>query len=143
MRMTAAVNSCDLRTPTECASYLLDCADILRVMPSKAIELSAFDAYKKFLSREDEHGKLKRPGPLLTGLAGAAAGDFKEHAICFAKHTNTGDSYRLISQTFAQPSWPEEVWQSSAVPKLLALTLQQEQLKLGVTGPILHNMHVT
>ncbi|KAL3135657.1 hypothetical protein ABBQ38_006136 [Trebouxia sp. C0009 RCD-2024] len=49
-------------------------ADILRVMPSKAIELTAFDAYKKLLSHEDENGKLKRPGPLLTGLAGAAAG---------------------------------------------------------------------
>ena len=50
------------------------CADILRVMPSKAIELTAFDAYKKLLSHEDGDGKLKRPGPLLTGLAGAAAG---------------------------------------------------------------------
>lgn len=49
-------------------------ADILRVMPSKAIELAAFDAYKKLLSREDEEGRLMRPGPLLTGLAGAAAG---------------------------------------------------------------------
>ena len=44
-------------------------------MPSKAIELTAFDAYKKLLSHEDENGKLKRPGPLLTGLAGAAAGN--------------------------------------------------------------------
>lgn len=43
-------------------------------MPSKAIELTAFDAYKKLLSHEDEDGKLKRPGPLLTALAGAAAG---------------------------------------------------------------------
>ena len=49
-------------------------ADILRVMPSKAIELTAFDAYKKLLSHEDGDGKLKRPGPVLTGLAGAAAG---------------------------------------------------------------------
>ena len=49
-------------------------ADILRVMPSKAIELTAFDAYKKLLSHDDEDGKSKRPGPLLTGLAGAAAG---------------------------------------------------------------------
>lgn len=55
-------------------------ADILRVMPSKAIELSAFDAYKKFLSHHDERGELKRPGPLLTGLAGAAAG------ICLLEH---------------------------------------------------------
>ena len=45
-------------------------------MPSKAIELTAFDAYKKLLSHEDEEGKLKRPGPLLTGLAGAAAGTY-------------------------------------------------------------------
>ena len=43
-------------------------------MPSKAIELTAFDAYKKLLSHEDANGKLKRPGPLLTALAGAAAG---------------------------------------------------------------------
>ena len=49
-------------------------ADILRVMPSKAIELAAFDAYKKLLSREGDDGKLMRPGPLLTALAGAAAG---------------------------------------------------------------------
>ncbi|KAL0033044.1 hypothetical protein WJX77_012276 [Trebouxia sp. C0004] len=49
-------------------------ADILRVMPSKAIELAAFDAYKKMLSHEGDNGKLMRPGPLLTGLAGAAAG---------------------------------------------------------------------
>ncbi|KAA6425606.1 MAG: hypothetical protein FRX49_04503 [Trebouxia sp. A1-2] len=49
-------------------------ADILRVMPSKAIELAAFDAYKKLLSHEGDDGKLMRPGPLLTGLAGAAAG---------------------------------------------------------------------
>lgn len=54
---------------------MLPChADILRVMPSKAIELTAFDAYKKLLSHEDRDGKLKRPGPLLTALAGAAAG---------------------------------------------------------------------
>lgn len=58
----------------------MQCADILRVMPSKAIELSAFDAYKKFLSHEDEQGKLKRPGPLLTALAGAAAGRSKDFA---------------------------------------------------------------
>ena len=43
-------------------------------MPSKAIELTAFDAYKKLLSHEDADGNLKRPGPLLTALAGAAAG---------------------------------------------------------------------
>lgn len=43
-------------------------------MPSKAIELTAFDAYKKLLSHKDEEGTLKRPGPLLTGFAGAAAG---------------------------------------------------------------------
>ncbi len=49
-------------------------ADILRVMPSKAIELAAFDAYKKMLSHEGDDGKLRRPGPLLTALAGAAAG---------------------------------------------------------------------
>ena len=51
------------------------CADILRVMPSKAIELTCFDAYKRLLSHKDEEGKLCRPGPLLTGLAGAAAGN--------------------------------------------------------------------
>ncbi len=43
-------------------------------MPSKAIELAAFDAYKKLLSHEDENGKLMRPGPVFTALAGAAAG---------------------------------------------------------------------
>ena len=57
-------------------------ADILRVMPSKAIELTAFDAYKKLLSHEGEDGKLKRPGPLLTALAGAAAGNTSTSSSC-------------------------------------------------------------
>ena len=57
-----------------CTKLLTLVSDILRVMPSKAIELAAFDAYKKLLSHEDANGKVMRPGPLFTGLAGAAAG---------------------------------------------------------------------
>jgi hypothetical protein len=45
-------------------------ADIIRVIPSKAIELAAFDLYKSLLTRHTSH----KPGPLFTGLAGAAAG---------------------------------------------------------------------
>ena len=58
-----------------CRALCVWAADILRVMPSKAIELAAFDAYKKLLSHTDPDGKLMRPGPLLTGLAGAMAGN--------------------------------------------------------------------
>lgn len=44
-------------------------ADVLRVMPSKAIELMAFDAYKTVLRRRD------RPaGPVATTVGGALAG---------------------------------------------------------------------
>ena len=68
------------------------CADILRVMPSKAIELTAFDAYKKLLSHEDGDRKLKRPGPLLTGLAGAAAGS---SATCFKMLATTPTAMAL------------------------------------------------
>jgi hypothetical protein len=50
-------------------------ADIIRVIPSKAIELATFDLYKTLLSPHGAHGEVtRRPGPLLTGLAGAAAG---------------------------------------------------------------------
>lgn len=80
-------------------------------MPSKAIELSAFDAYKKFLSREDEHGKLKRPGPLLTGLAGAAAGN-QLTGTCFLFykcHKNSEARHPFPLTIFAQPLLPEEL----------------------------------
>lgn len=46
-------------------------ADVLRTMPSKAIELASFDLYKKLLS---VNGEGKAPGGLVTSLAGAMAG---------------------------------------------------------------------
>ena len=49
-------------------------ADILRTMPSKAIELSAFDLYKRLLGGHDAAGKPKGPGGAATALAGALAG---------------------------------------------------------------------
>ena len=75
--------------------------DILRVMPSKAIELSAFDAYKKLLSHHDEDGQLKRPGPLLTGLAGAAAGrgcllSMQNMSMCLLTFQACGLSPKLL-----------------------------------------------
>ena len=81
----ACMRAC-MHTCRQCPLVLLTCcsilADILRVMPSKAIELTAFDAYKKLLSHEGEDGKLKRPGPLLTALAGAAAGNISTSSSC-------------------------------------------------------------
>ena len=56
-------------------------ADIIRVIPSKAVELAAFDIFKGLLATTNEEtGKVSRPGALLTGLAGAAAGQSLEHA---------------------------------------------------------------
>lgn len=56
-------------------------ADIIRVIPSKAVELAAFDIFKGLLaSTNEETGKVSRPGALLTGLAGAAAGQLLDHA---------------------------------------------------------------
>ncbi len=49
-------------------------ADILRTMPSKAIELSAFDLYKRVLGGKDAAGAPKGPGGAATALAGALAG---------------------------------------------------------------------
>ena len=49
-------------------------ADILRTMPSKAIELSAFDLYKRLLAGHDAAGKPRGPGGAATALAGALAG---------------------------------------------------------------------
>ena len=61
-----------------CPTSLTHCvlpADIIRVIPSKAVELAAFDIFKGMLaSTNEETGKVSRPGALLTGLAGAAAG---------------------------------------------------------------------
>lgn len=49
-------------------------ADILRTMPSKAIELSAFDLYKRLLGGKDAAGAPKGPSGAATALAGALAG---------------------------------------------------------------------
>ena len=50
-------------------------ADVLRTMPSKAIELSAFDLYKRLLSRRDAETGLRKPaGGIATSVAGALAG---------------------------------------------------------------------
>jgi hypothetical protein len=43
-------------------------------MPSKAIELSAFDLYKRVLGGRDASGAPKGPGGVGTALAGAMAG---------------------------------------------------------------------
>lgn len=48
---------------------LVCAADVLRVMPSKAIELMAFDVFKNVFSRPGE-----RPGPFGTMFSGALAG---------------------------------------------------------------------
>ena len=103
-------------------------ADILRVMPSKAIELTAFDAYKKLLSHEGEDGKLKRPGPLLTALAGAAAGNTSTSSLCcracievlgfsgcLHPHLNSSDTvgWRVLGQ-LRMPWEPEGPYRVSA-----------------------------
>ena len=49
-------------------------ADVLRTMPSKAIELASFDMYKKTLGRLRPGGSSSHPGGLATGFAGALAG---------------------------------------------------------------------
>ena len=49
-------------------------ADVLRTMPSKAIELASFDMYKKTLGRLRPGGDSSHPGGLATGVAGAFAG---------------------------------------------------------------------
>lgn len=46
-------------------------ADVLRTMPSKAIELATFDLYKKFLIPGDPSNGV---GGFLTSVAGAMAG---------------------------------------------------------------------
>jgi hypothetical protein len=52
------------------------CADVIKTGPSKAIELVAFDAYKKLLSQLNRQRgeQLASPGPLTLGAAGAMAG---------------------------------------------------------------------
>ncbi|KAK9789573.1 hypothetical protein WJX73_002973 [Symbiochloris irregularis] len=49
-------------------------ADVLRTMPSKAIELASYDLYKRLLSRKDHTGRRRSPGPVASTVAGAAAG---------------------------------------------------------------------
>lgn len=49
-------------------------ADVLRVMPSKAIEFTAFDAYKKVLCKRDPVTGAYVPGHASSALAGGAAG---------------------------------------------------------------------
>ena len=46
-------------------------ADVLRTMPSKAIELASFDLYKKYLIPGDPSNGI---GGFLTSVAGAMAG---------------------------------------------------------------------
>ena len=59
----------ELHSPQTKALY----ADVLRTMPSKAIELASFDLYKKVLSvNKDGKGR----GGVVTSLAGAMAGWF-------------------------------------------------------------------
>ena len=49
-------------------------ADVVRVMPSKAIEFAAFDAYKKVLCRQDPETGVYIQGSASSALAGGAAG---------------------------------------------------------------------
>ena len=49
-------------------------ADVLRVMPSKAIEFTAFDAYKKVLCKRDPVTGMYSYGHGSSALAGGAAG---------------------------------------------------------------------
>ncbi|KAK9814714.1 hypothetical protein WJX72_010326 [[Myrmecia] bisecta] len=50
-------------------------ADVIRVMPSKAIELAAFDAFKAILMKKNpKTGRQNGNGAFLTGVAGGAAG---------------------------------------------------------------------
>lgn len=53
--------------------------DVLRTMPSKAIELTSYDVYKRFLSHTDlRTGKKRPPGPVASFMAGALAGEIRE-----------------------------------------------------------------
>mmetsp|Transcript_32640 Transcript_32640/g.45305 ORF Transcript_32640/g.45305 Transcript_32640/m.45305 type:complete len:380 (-) Transcript_32640:224-1363(-) len=50
-------------------------ADVVRVTPQKAVQLAAFDAFKKAFSRRNkETGQKLEPGPTATTVAGACAG---------------------------------------------------------------------
>ena len=50
-------------------------ADVLRVMPSKAIEFTAFDAYKRVLGQRDPATGKYSCGHAGSALAGGAAGE--------------------------------------------------------------------
>ena len=75
-------------------------ADVLRTMPSKAIELASFDMYKKTLGRLRPGGSSTHPGGLATGCAGALAGT----APCTA--------CSLIQFTFLMVCLQSLLWQS-------------------------------
>lgn len=49
-------------------------ADVLRTGPSKAVELAAFDLYKRILGQQSLTGEWRPPGPLGLSIAGALAG---------------------------------------------------------------------
>ena len=57
-------------------------ADVLRTMPSKAIELASFDMYKKTLGRLRPGGSSAHPGGFATGFAGALAGAHSYQRTC-------------------------------------------------------------
>mmetsp|Transcript_19727 Transcript_19727/g.62746 ORF Transcript_19727/g.62746 Transcript_19727/m.62746 type:complete len:409 (+) Transcript_19727:263-1489(+) len=57
-------------------------ADVIRTVPSKAIQLAAFDTYKRILSKKNkETGKLEC-SPLMTTVSGAVAG-VTSTIVCF------------------------------------------------------------
>jgi len=49
-------------------------ADVIRVTPTKAVQLAAFDVFKRKLSKKDENGKRLPPSAFATTAAGALAG---------------------------------------------------------------------
>ena len=65
-------------------------ADVLRTMPSKAIELASFDMYKKTLGKLRPGGSSSHPGGLATGFAGALAGAYL-HVLIHALSSQAAD----------------------------------------------------
>ena len=56
-------------------THFMYIADVLRTMPSKAIELASYDIYKRLLSCKDPStGQRRVPGAAASTVAGALAG---------------------------------------------------------------------
>ena len=81
-------------------------ADVLRTMPSKAIELASFDMYKKTLGRLRPGGSSAHPGGFATGFAGALAGAHTyQHTSSYPPHAHV--------QPYRPPGFVASVGESS------------------------------